>query len=98
MCADTDVCAEIPPSTRGLLLQVDRLPGGGRMTRAVAENHCRANGSAGTSVGSAGGTGHCVARGEQTSYGLTADMEDAAIGVGARAALGAIAPTHTGTA
>ncbi len=81
------------------LLQIDRLSGGGGMTRPVAENHCRADRSTGATVGPPGHAGHRVPSGEQARYRLLADVQDAAVGVGARSALvPPMEPMHVGTA
>ena len=53
------------------------------MARAVAENHCRTDGSASATVGTAGHAGHRVARREQARYRFTTDVEHSAVAVGA---------------
>ncbi|CDZ87991.1 hypothetical protein RHRU231_370008 [Rhodococcus ruber] len=55
--------------------------------RSVAEHQCRTERSAGSAVDHPGGGRHDVARGEQPGDDAIVDVEDRAVGVGARAAL-----------
>lgn len=65
-----------------------RLPRRRRISCPETENHCRADGSACTAVGLPGRTGHRVARGVQPRYRLAADVQNAAVAIRARTALG----------